>query len=250
MGNYTELQARVNRRVIDLPTAVTAEVPLLINEALAKLQEEHNFKFMEAEISAFTQANSHILLDGINGAAINTSNQGAFKEFRGEPWFLTYQDGNARFMSWAPSKEALWGRYSQGGAVVSDGGAPQVLLENISDANNNRTFSVYPMPAGSSDYPDGEYRITIPVVVYIGSLVAGADHNWFTDQSSGEQYILHWATAQAFALNWDYQKMAVHEKLAEIHRRDLIKADKKYRLGAVREFVPHWQGVHSNKTRI
>lgn len=253
MGNYTELQARVSRRVIDLPSAVVAEVPLLVNEAIALLQEEHNFRVMEAELQAFTLVNSHSLLQAVGGATIIIPTAPAinFKEWRGEPWYLRYQDGSPRYMSWAPSRESIWGSFVQGGANTTGASFPQVLLEEQpTDDQNSRPISVYPLPDGASDYLDGEYRITIPYYRYLAPLSAGGDHNWITDQASGEQYIISWATAKAFGLNWDYQKMGIAKAEAEIHKKEVKNADKKFRLSSVREFVPHWKGVHSSKTRI
>lgn len=251
MATFTEIQTRVTRRVIDLPSAVVAEVPKLVNVALLKLQEKHNFRVMEGELAAFTAVNSHTLLQGIGGAAISIGPTAInVKEWRGEPWYLRYTDGSPRFLSWSPSREALWGSFSQGGASITDASFPSAVLEEISDDGNTRGLSVYPLPDGNSDFPDGEYRITLPYYRYLPSLSASGDHNWFTDQSSGEEFIVRWATGEAFALNWDFQKFAVLIAQSQIHYKDLVTADKRARLGSVREFVPHWQGAHSTKTRI
>jgi hypothetical protein len=253
VGNYSELQTRVTRRVIDLPAAVTAEVPQLINIALTKLQEKHNFRVMEAELAAYTLVRTHTLLQSVGGPAIIIPTAPAinFKEWRGEPWYLRYQDGSPRFMSWAPSREAIWGMFTQGGAVTTDQSFPQIILEEpSSDIYNSRNLSVYPLPDGASDYPDGEYRITIPFYQYLPALDLSGDHNWLTDQPSGEEFIVAWAAGKAFSLNWDFQKYALLTQEAETHYKDVVTADKRYRLGPVREWVPHWKGAHSNKTRI
>jgi hypothetical protein len=252
LGNYAELQTRVNRRVIDLPSAVVAEVPQLVNVALTKLQEKHNFRVMESELAAFTSVGTHPLLQSVGGATITIPSSPAinFKEWRGEPWFLNYIEGSPRFMSWAASREAVWGMFVQGGAVTFDQSYPQVIVEEPGDDNNNRTLSVYPIPDGASDWPDGEYRITLPYYRYLAPLVNSGDSNWLTNQPSGEEFIIRWATAEAHALNWDFQKYGVLAAQAEIHYKDVVTADKRYRLGPVREFVPHWRGVHSAKTRI
>src|ERR1700730_7807184 len=63
-GTYTELQTRVQTRIIDLPAAVQAEVPQLVNEAMYELQSRHNFKCMEAEMYAYTQYNNRVLQQG------------------------------------------------------------------------------------------------------------------------------------------------------------------------------------------
>lgn len=249
---YSAMQTRVNRRVIDLPAAVQAEVPQLLNVALAKLQERHNFKVMERELAVYTAVNSHTILQSVGGSAVTIPTAPAinFKEWRGEPWFLRYQDGSPRAVTWAPSREAIWGALSNGGAISSDTGFPMVLLEEISDDTNARGISVYPLPDGNSDYSDGEYRLTLPYYAYVAVLSAAGDHNWFTDQASGEEYLVRWATAEAHALNWDFEKFQILTADAERHYNDLVRADKRYRLGSVHEFVPHWRGVHSTKTRL
>lgn len=254
MGNYLELKTRVNRRVIDLPAAVQAEVPLLVNIAMQKLQEKHNFKAMEGEFQTVTLVGSHALQRAGGGPSSVQFAQNpsfGFKEWRGEPWFLRYQDGAPRFMSWAPSREAVWGMFTQGGATVTDASFPRLLLEEMpNDTQGSMGISVYPIPDGMSDWPDGEYRITVPHFTYLPALSADADFNWFTNQASGEEFIVTWAAGKAFQLNWDFQKYALMLQEAETHYKDLVTADKRMRLGAVREWVPHWQGVHSSKTRI
>src|SRR5690606_23628102 len=61
MATFSELQTRVQRRVIDLPAAVQAEVPTLINEAMKQLQRRHNFKVMEKVASFTTVAGTQVL---------------------------------------------------------------------------------------------------------------------------------------------------------------------------------------------
>lgn len=247
-ATYTQMQTRVSRRVIDLPSAVLAEVPKLVNVALTMLQEKHNFKVMETELSAYTLVNSHSLYATIGGTALNVPTN--FKEWRGEPWYLRYQDGSPYPMTMAPSQESIWGAFNNGGAINSDIGFPQAVLEGVSTDYNVRALLVYPLPDGASDYSDGEYRITLPYYRYLPELSADGDHNWLTDQASGEEFIVHWAAGEAHALNWDFQKYAILTKTADMHMRNLVKADKQYRLSAVREWVPHWRGVHTTKTRL
>lgn len=253
MSTYSSIQSRVSRRVIDLPSAVVAEVPQLVNVALSKLQKKHNFRVMEAELAAFTAVGSHSIVQSVSGPPIILPSAPAinFKEWRNEPWSIRYTDGSPRFMSWAPSREAIWGSFNQGGAIASDSSFPQLLLEEpASDQYNNRLISVYPIPDGLSDYPDGEYRITIPYYQYLPTLVSAGDHNWLTDDESGEEYIVAWAAGKAFELNWDFQKFQVFLAEAETHYKDVVNADKRFRLSSVREWVPHWRGVHSSKTRM
>lgn len=251
-GTYLSMQQRVQRRVIDLPSAVLAEVPQLVNTALKQLQEGHNFKVMESEFSVYTTVDSHTMAVSVGGAAwtLPTSPSVNFKEWRGEPWFTRYQDGSTGPMTWAPSKEALWSAFSEGGATNSDRGYPMVLLEGVSDDSNVRTISVYPLPDGASDFSDGEYRITVPYYRYLPELSADGSSNWLTLQPSGEEFIVNWAAGEAHGLNWDYEKEAVMKSKAEINRKMVVNADKRFRLSSVREWVPHYRGVHSTKTRV
>ncbi len=248
---YTDLQARVSRRIIDLPTAVQAEVPKLVNIAVNKLQERHNFRVMEAELAAYTAVGSHTLVSSVGGAAISWPGATGFKEWRGEPYFLQASDGAPRFMTLAPDRSSIWGSFTQGGTTTSDASFPHVIVEEpSSDDFNNRNLSVYPIPDGNSDYSDGEYRITIPYHRYLVPLSAGGDHNWLTDQLSGEEFIVRWATAEGHALNWDWEKYTILTAQSEVHYKDIVNADKRYRLSNVNEWVPHWRGVHQNRTRL
>lgn len=250
MSTFVAIQARVNRRVIDLPSAVVAEVPRLVNVALHKLQQKHDFKIMEQEIAAFTLLNTHPLLATIGGSALTIGpNNINVKKWRGEPWYLTFNEGSPRRLSWANSREDIWGSIPQGGATVLSASYPAIVLEEMPDDTGTRTLSVYPLPDGASDYADGEYRITIPAWRYLPALVNDADHNWFTDQVSGEEFIVRWAAGEAFALNWDFQKYGVLTAQSEIHFKDLVKDDKLARLGSVETFVPHWRGVYQSRTR-
>lgn len=234
MGTYSSIKARVVTRVIDLPSAVLAEVPILINEAIRDLQSQHNFKVMEGELSFVTTIGQRVL-----GAVPYTT----FKEYRGEPWFVRFTDGSIRYLTSPGAREAIWGLIDQ-----DDVGFPQLILDGIPNDTNQRNFEVYPLPDGLSDYADGEYRVTIPYYRTIPDLVADGDSNWFT--VNAERFIVEWATAKAFALDWDEQHSAVKMQEAELERRIVVKKDKTYRLAGVNEFVPHWRGVHANRTRI
>lgn len=250
MSTFATLQTRVQRRVIDLPSAVIAEVPTLINVALMKLQEKHDFRVMEQELAGYTLVNTHPLLASVGGSPITIGPTSInVKKWRGEPWFLSYNEGRPSRLTWANGRESIWGGFDQGGAISLEAAQPAVLLEEMSDDTGLRTISVYPLPDGNSDWPDFEYRITIPYWRYFPLLISAGDHNWFTDQTSGEEFIVRWAAGEAFALNWDFQKYGVLTAAAEIHYKDLVNADKRARLGAVESFVPHWRGAYSQRIR-
>lgn len=263
-GTYSELQSRVNTRVIDLPTAVQSEVPLLVNEALYELQTRHNFKVMEAEMGAFTQIYNRVLQTGapanpvqpalfnwpyqstsIANLSVQVNVAGGFKEFDGEPTFVRYQDGSVRFITIAPARRSIYGTFTEG-----DNSFPNViLLAPPSDSSNNTLLEVYPLPDGLSDWPDGEYRIQIPYFQYVAPLVNPTDSNWLTMNPHGERFIVFWATGDAFALDWDTQHEQEWKAKAELELKWIIKADKMLRLSPVNEFAIHDRGVYQGRIR-
>jgi hypothetical protein len=233
MATYSELQTQIERRVIDLPSAVTAEVPNLINRIIRELQKNHNFKVMEAEHAVSTTAESQSL----------GSVPSDFKEFRDFPYYRE-EVGRFRRMTIAAAKDGP-GEYFG----AEDEGYPMVLLDGLpSDVAGARTWTVYPIPDGNSDFDDGEYRIVVPYWKYLPALSADGDTNWFT--VNGEAYIVDQVTSEAFFLDWDEQRAAVWAQKAAPFKNDLIKTDKLYRLSGVTELVPHFEGARTPRLRF
>jgi hypothetical protein len=222
MGTYAEIQTRVNRRVIDLPTQVVAEVPTLINEAIVDIQRDHNFKIMEAEFLGST-------LVGTNTLGTIPSD---FKEYRGQPYSNRNNGGTIKIRTTAKTQDL------PPDIINSDIGQPQVIIQGAT------TFSVYPTADGASDYSDGEYPIIIPYWKYLPVLVSDSDHNWFTDNA--ERFIVEWVAAQAFGLDWDEEHMAILLQKAEGERKKIINQDKRFRLAGVTEFAYHKDAFGSN----
>lgn len=231
MGTFASIQARVETRVIDLPTAVQAEVPTLVNEAMRLIQQEHNFKAMEDELETITTVATRVL----------TAIPARFKEFRGEPWYET-DDGFIVRMVLASSREAIW-------VEVDDEaeGFPRFLLDGLSDDAGTRNVEVYPLPDGNSDYGDGEYRITIPYWRYVPELSADADTNWFT--VNAEEWLVEKATAEAFLIDWDEERAAMWLQKAEASKKRVVKLDKVSRVAHVRTLVPLWRGARAPMLR-
>lgn len=264
-GTYLELQTRTQTRVIDLPAAVQAEIPTLVNEAMFELQERHNFKCMEAEMYTYTQYNNRVLQTGaptngqpplfqwpgqstsINPQTLDLGIAGGFKGFQdgAEPTFVRYQDGSIRFITIAPDRRSIYGTFTEG-----DNAFPNVILvAPPSDAYNTSTLEVYPLPDGLSDWPDGEYRIQIPYFAYFPNLVQTGDSNWLTMQPHGEQFIICWATAEAFALDWDSQHEAAWKAKAELSYNRIVKSDKMFRMSPVNELAIHSRGQYQGRIR-
>lgn len=265
-GTYSELQSRVATRVIDLPTNVQAEVPMLVNEALFELQTRHNFKVMEAELYTYTQYLNRNLQTGAPqsgqpplfqwpGQSTTIANQtiqvgvaGGFKGFQdgSEPTWVRYQDGSVRFISIAPDRRSMYGTWTEADANFPS----NILVAPPTDTTvNSSILQVYPLPDGNSDWPDGEYRIQIPYYRYLPYLVGNSDANWLTTNPHGERFIVDWATSEAFALDWDTAHEQEWKAKAELHLKWLFKADKMYRLSPVNELAIHSRGIYQSRIR-
>ncbi len=234
MPTFQTLQDRVTRRVIDLPAAVTAEVPDLINKALRTLQEFHNFKVMETETAQLTTTVATRPLS----AAIPAN----FKEFRGLP-YLVKDDGSTRDLLLAAHRAAALDVFPLNDP--NDKGEPKLVLDpEPTDDTGARTLQVFPFPDGLSDWSGGEYRVVVPHWRYVAVLSDGTDENWFT--SNAEWYLTFQATAEAFYLDWDEARGQLWETRAggfapdgravgEFNR--VLRQDKLARLGSVRQLA-------------
>ncbi len=230
MGTFLSIQQRVTRRVIDLPSAVTAEVPTLVNEAIVDLQRDHNYKVMEADFSGTTTAGSNIL------GAIPTG----FKEYRGRPYLTTFT-GTEKKLNTIGKIQDLFPDI-----MLTTTGEPQVVLmytANFVSAN----FLVYPIPDGNSDYVSGEYSVVVPYWAYTPALVGNSDTNWFTENA--ERFIVEWATSQAFGLDWDTEHEAFALQKAETERAKVKLQDKRFRLAGVDTLAFH-RDMNSSRLRV
>lgn len=231
---FQNLQDRVSERVIDLTATVQAQVPNLINEAIRSVQRKYNFRAMENSISMVTTL----------GSLSPTPNTIAnFKEYRDKgPYLLKYLTRAKRYMTASGPDAAL--------AVLSDATLPEEpeFLINSVDVNTGvTTFSLAPYPDNISDWPDGNYRIIVPVYVYTSKLVNSGDTNWFVDNM--DDYILRQATGHAFGLDWDYNSMTIWLQQADTFYQEAKLADKKNRLSSVDTLVPMWQGANQPQVR-
>jgi hypothetical protein len=234
MSQFSVLQARVERRVIDLPASVLAEVPILINEAMHFLQQRHNFKVMETETAqTSTTADSHTLL------AVPSD----YKEARGLP-YLVFNDGSTKDLLLAANRAAVLDALTL--SDPNDVGEPVVILDAEPNDLGVRNFEVYPFPDGNSQFGDGEYRVVIPYWRYLPDLSAGTDTNWLTENA--EEYLVFKATAEAFSVDWDEERSAAWEAKAGVKFNETIAADKRFRLGGVTTLVIH-KDVNAPKLR-
>lgn len=234
MGNFSQLKTRVYRRVIDLPDAVQVEVPQLINEALRDLQDQHNFKAMEFDVGYNTVVNTRII----------GNLPSDFKEFRGEPYYVRFL-GSVEKITVAGNKSSVFGE--RGPIDFLTTGAPIAIVVDYPTDATTTPLKVFPLPDGLSDYANGEYVIVVQYWRYVPALVNDNDTNWFTQRA--EEFIVNKATSEAFALDWDEERMAIWAQKAENERKRVIKADKMMRLSAVETLVPHYHGARQSTLR-
>jgi hypothetical protein len=226
MATFQTLQDRVTRRVIDLPAAVTTEVPDLVNKAIRRLMDLHNFKVMETETAQ--------LLTTAATRALQTAVPTDLKELRGRP-YLVKNDGTTRDLLVAANRQAALDAFPLNDP--DDKGEPKLILDPEPSDAGVRTWEVWPFPDGLSDWSGGEYRIVIPYWRYLPVLSGGTDTNWFTENV--EWYIVFDAASEAFFLDWDETRGAVMAQKAAGEFDRALKVDKRARLGSVRQLAIH-----------
>lgn len=234
MTTFLDLQNRVRARVIDIPTAVGAQIPNLINDAIKEMQREYNYRAMEASVSMVTT----------EGSLIPTPNTiENFKEYRDKgPYMLQYLTKAKRYITISAPDAAM--------AALADANLPEepaFLLNSVDVDTGITNFTIHPYPDALSDWPDGDYRIIVPHYVYTPDLSADGDQNWFTNNAA--DYIERKAAGEAFGLDWDYNSMALLLQEADKKLRQIRKADKLNRLSSVDTFVPMWQGANQPQVR-
>lgn len=215
---YLELQIAVADAIIDPVPIVTAAIPRLINQAIKQLEGRFNFKAMQANQAYTTTANSRTLV-GASGAL-----PADFKAFRGLPFYIENL-GSSRPMDLVASTESVLRRWNN-----DDIGDPHSLV--VDDG-----LQVWPLPDGTSDYANGEYRITLPYWKTLANLAASGDTNWFT--LNAEQYIINWTVREGFAIDWDEARMNVWKDRAEEEALRTILQGKKQWLTMNDTLVPH-----------
>src|SRR5271166_775668 len=217
---YTTIQSRVQTRLIDLPAAVLAEVPTLINDAIHFICANHNFKVMEGETgplvttTAMVPATAGTNADGTTAAThILAPIPSDFKELRGDAYYASFV-GWTKDIFWEPNRSYTYRRWAP--FDPNQIGPPRDLF--LGEAQNAKippvpnpdqdmgflNMEIYPFPDGLSDWSDGQYRIYVPYWRYLPELSASGDHNWFTDW--GDSFLIDYASMRGFELDWDEQR--------------------------------------------
>lgn len=242
MATFLSLKQRVQTRLIDVRTEVTAEIPMLINEAIDALQAVHNWNCMRAELAYVTDhtaTNPHIIGQIPVG----------WKEPRGNPYYVL-QIGATREMEWLPNRQFTYRQFPA--AETFSLGPPRTLLigeptnDTVPDPSNpdllmtNLNVEVYPSPDGLSDWntaPGGEYRIHIPYWGDVPDLVADTDANWFTVNATS--FVIDFATSRGFMLDWDEARAGMWYRMAWGDKFD----------GATQASIGGWARVALNKDK-
>lgn len=222
---YAEIKAAVFRALIDATVAVQTDIPRLVNQAIVDIEGRFNFKAMQANQAYVTTTGSRTLTPGTIPAD--------FKEYRGKPYY-TENLGGSRELDLVSKSSIMHRRWA-----TDDIGDPHQLLVDAG------VLEVWPLPDGIGDYPDGEYRITLPYWKLLPDLVNDADTNWFT--LNAPQYIINWAVSEGFALDWDEKRSDWWGTRAEKEALRIIIQGKKEYLSETETLIPH-QGVLEAQT--
>lgn len=219
MATFAELQTRVQQIIIDLPTAVTSQVPTLVRESIRRLQRLHDFKVAEALSSVYTT---------VAGTRVLAAVPSDFYKMRKLPHLIDV-GGITRDLGVFPDRGSAEREYGTlaGGEADTDAlsGPPRFIMLSEGDAN----FEVYPLPDATSTYANGNYRIRVQYWKFLTALSAGSDTNWFTENA--EQWIVWDAASKGFLLDWDEERASVWATMAQGAYKEVIDQDKRKRMG-------------------
>jgi len=103
MPDFQGIQDKVTRRLIDGNAAITAEVPDLVNNALRRIQNLHNFRIMAENIELTTTQADSILATVPPNATPDIPD---WKASRDSPWVNEW-DGGSTLIEWGPSQHEI-----------------------------------------------------------------------------------------------------------------------------------------------
>lgn len=224
---FIDIKNEVIANVIDLPPAVSAAVPKLINQAIRSAERRYNFKYMEGNTQFITTP-----LVSTLGTILR------FKEFRDRGPYVFQQFAPARQMKIGVSAGEVAQAWTLNTALPGD--MPRWFRYSL-DLSNTATILVDPFPDALSDWGDGNYRINVPHYVYSPTFASDADTSWLINNA--DDYIVFRATAEAFMKDWDYNSLALWKQQDEMKFTEVKQTDKKQRLAGLDTWVPHWEGA-------
>lgn len=225
MATFTDIKDKVQRRIADVTTGVTAELGDLVNEARNEVMSRFNFSWMKAEVDYTTTLNTRIL--GVTPTD--------FKEWRERPYWVEDTQGKTHKMlsvrSEATAEDAI---------STERQNSPEYLvrsMENVTtDASN---LLIYPLSDGLSDYSDGEYRIKIPYWKYLPDLTVGSQQDAMGLDPLLTRFVISWAAKLAFEIDWNEKRASYYEQDAEkTWARQKRRAAWKV-LSGINTLVPH-----------
>jgi len=222
MATFQTITEAVEGNLIDLPSFVQTSIPALINRAYRQAQSMHNFWVMRGEAARTTTLQTLAL-----GAARPTD----FKEYRGKPYY-TDETGGKQRLRLVPDLDnarAIWD--------TEDEGPPEGIAEALPTDAGVVFWNVYPLPDGWSDFPDGEYRITIPYWRYLPELSADGDTSWLVNE--GEAYLEAEATRLGFIKDWDEERADYWRGEATSYWNKLLLRDKYMHLSLTENLATH-----------
>jgi hypothetical protein len=218
MATFQQLQNRVKAWIIDGPTAVINEIPVLITSSIAWLEGKHNFQVMQNELQYVTTSTPAL---GLSQTHVIGQIPVQWKCQRDDnPYYVLYI-GSVRELQWQPNRTMMYRQWNR--QDVNQVGPPHDLLlgeatnSTIPDPNNPDlnmsalNIEVYPYPDGSSDWSDGNYRINIPYFGYLPALVNPTDANWFTLDGPQAEFCVSSAIWQAFMMMEDEGRASAHK---------------------------------------
>lgn len=218
---FSQLIAEVESNIIDLPTAVQANVPTYINRALKLMMDLHNFNCMRMELGANNTLYTNPVTTSVPPASMTPHVIGSvsgpegtgtlatnWKEPRENPYYMRAMGSDCEFV-YAPNRQYAYREWDP--QDPNSKGPPRgLLLSDPLDINNTRNLEVYPYSDSNSDWttsPAGEYRVHVPYWGYLPLLVNPSDTNWFT--VNADRFLIYAATSEGFLADWDEQRASV-----------------------------------------
>lgn len=234
MSTFLEIKNEVAALVIDLPPTVQSAIGKLVNDAVRSAERKYNFLYMGNSVTGVTT---------VGTGFVSGSFMPLFKEYQDKGPYVFNHTAKSRRLPVAIT-------YDVDLAILSSfdfPGSPQFGYVAYDPLDLTANFFVSPPPDLNSDWDDGNYRIVVPYYAFSAPLVNDGDMNGLT--LIGDDYIIYKATAEAFGRDWDYDSMALWLQRADEKLKEIIKADKTQRLGAVDALVPMWRGANQPQVR-
>ena len=225
--------------MIEVPSDTEDRLEGWVQDAQVALEEEHQWKMLEAEHSVDTTEGIRNLVTGIT----------RWMEAIGDPYYLT-GDGVAVPLEWIPSIRDAMKDYTES-VAENDRGAPKGLLE--SGEPGAVTIDVYPaadLGNTTGTYSaNGEYKVKIPYRKRQATLeVTGTAENAFTRDANLRLYLEQYASGKALLFNHDTENAQIALLQAQEHLNRAKRADKRRKSQFIR-FTPRRDVYASRRQR-